>query len=434
MKLANRCKRLFSALLAAVLVLSALPTAAYAAEDSTICDHAYEAVVTAPTCTTDGYTTYVCDCGASYIADTVDALGHCYTVVTTKPTCTTDGNTIYVCDCGESYVGNVLAAVGHSYTAVTTKPSCTEEGKTVYTCHCGESYTELIPATGEHAYEAVTTKPTCVKDGYTVYTCDCGASYTELIPATGEHAYEAVTTAPTCVKDGYTVYTCDCGASYTKRIPANGVHAYEAAVTAPTCTADGYTTYVCDCGASYIADTVAAFGHVYTTAEADGCLVYTCLTCGHSYSEELTTKTVYKKVSPLGKTHFVVTLVSGGRYYALSHADNKLSAVQVAVSNSVITGEVSEDLIWTYEDSVLSYESEGETYYLYAQSAGRWLSRLSAPTLTVSTSQSTAVSLSSNRLKLDGYYLRYSNGAISLNRSGTTAYLFAETVIVDAPL
>ncbi len=38
--------------------------------------HSYEAVVTAPTCTEGGYTTYICECGESYVADEVDALGH----------------------------------------------------------------------------------------------------------------------------------------------------------------------------------------------------------------------------------------------------------------------------------------------------------------------------------------------------------------------
>ena len=38
--------------------------------------HNYTAVVTAPTCTEVGYTTYTCDCGSSYISDEVPALGH----------------------------------------------------------------------------------------------------------------------------------------------------------------------------------------------------------------------------------------------------------------------------------------------------------------------------------------------------------------------
>ncbi len=38
--------------------------------------HSYEKTVTAPTCTEDGYTTYVCSCGDEYTGDEVTALGH----------------------------------------------------------------------------------------------------------------------------------------------------------------------------------------------------------------------------------------------------------------------------------------------------------------------------------------------------------------------
>ncbi len=38
--------------------------------------HSYEAVVTAPTCTEAGFTTYTCSCGDSYVADETAALGH----------------------------------------------------------------------------------------------------------------------------------------------------------------------------------------------------------------------------------------------------------------------------------------------------------------------------------------------------------------------
>ncbi len=39
-------------------------------------EHSYEAVVTDPTCTEGGYTTYTCGCGDSYVADEVAAAGH----------------------------------------------------------------------------------------------------------------------------------------------------------------------------------------------------------------------------------------------------------------------------------------------------------------------------------------------------------------------
>ena len=42
-----------------------------------VCEHSYTSVVTAPTCTEAGFTTYTCTlCADTYIADTVAALGH----------------------------------------------------------------------------------------------------------------------------------------------------------------------------------------------------------------------------------------------------------------------------------------------------------------------------------------------------------------------
>ena len=46
--------------------------------NSTAHEHSYTAVVTPPTCTKKGYTTYTCSCGDSYIDDYVPATGHDY--------------------------------------------------------------------------------------------------------------------------------------------------------------------------------------------------------------------------------------------------------------------------------------------------------------------------------------------------------------------
>ena len=74
--------------------------------------HEYASVVTDPTCTADGYTTYTCSCGDTYTADTVTALGHSHEAVVTDPTCTEDGYTTYSCSaCGDSYTDSVTTAV-----------------------------------------------------------------------------------------------------------------------------------------------------------------------------------------------------------------------------------------------------------------------------------------------------------------------------------
>ncbi len=76
-------------------------------------DHVYESVVTAPTCTAKGYTTYTCDCGDSYVADYVAATGHSFSTAWEqndthhwhKAIC---GHTSEISDKGEHAFGNDL--------------------------------------------------------------------------------------------------------------------------------------------------------------------------------------------------------------------------------------------------------------------------------------------------------------------------------------
>ena len=71
-------------------------------------DHGYSPVVTAPTCTEQGYSTYTCDlCGESYVADYVDALGHSYS-----------GTACSLCGVehpqADNYSGKVISILGAS--------------------------------------------------------------------------------------------------------------------------------------------------------------------------------------------------------------------------------------------------------------------------------------------------------------------------------
>ena len=102
--------------------------------------HSYEATVTPPTCTADGYTTYVCSaCGDEYKSDIVPATGeHTYNdgIVTKTPTCTEDGEKIVACiSCGRTETV-VVPAKGHSVSEWTVegseaKGTCSECGETV---------------------------------------------------------------------------------------------------------------------------------------------------------------------------------------------------------------------------------------------------------------------------------------------------------------
>ena len=388
-----------------------------------VLSHDYETVTVEATCTEDGSVTHTCvTCGYAY-TEVLPAPGHSYETVTTDATCVANGSQVSTCAVCGAVESAVIPALGHSYETTVIDPTCTAAGYTTYTCACGDVVTEEIPALG-HSYESSYTAPTCTESGGTAYTCTvCGDAYTEAEAALG-HAYESRSAAPTCTASGYTTYTCTaCGDSYTADETAALGHSYAEVVTQPTCTDSGYTTYTCTtCADSYTGNETAASGHSYSCEESDGWLVYTCDVCGDSYSEK--TDLTYTKVSSLsGDNRYVITLFSGNTYYALSHAGNRISAVQITVSNNEITSEVTEDLIWTYESSKLSYQDGSTTYYLYAKSASGWWAWFTAPTLTLSTTSSSTVSFSSSKLKLGGYYLRYSSGNISLNRS---AYCFAE--------
>jgi hypothetical protein len=156
-------------------------------------EHSYDSVVTEPTCTEKGYTTYTCHCGDSYVGDNVDANGHDYDAVVTDPTCTEDGYTTHTCTvCGDSYTDNKTDATGHDYAETVTDPTCTKKGYTTHTCTiCGDSYTDNETDATGHDYAETVTDPTCTKKGYTTHTCTiCGDSYTDNETDATGHSYD----------------------------------------------------------------------------------------------------------------------------------------------------------------------------------------------------------------------------------------------------
>ena len=196
---------------------------AYLAEQGVGCDHEYEILVTPPTCTDIGFTTYMCSCGDVYRDDIVPPLGHSYvTYMIREATCTESGIRHSECSrCGTVLENIYIPATGHSYvTYMIREATCTEPGIMEHTCEdCGDTYPTYVYS--EHRYVLnVHVDATCEADGKNTYTCDrCGDSYDEIIP--GAHSYTAeITKIATEEEEGIITYTCSiCGHSYTDIIP-----------------------------------------------------------------------------------------------------------------------------------------------------------------------------------------------------------------------
>ena len=82
---------------------------------------------------------------------------HDHNAVVTAPTCTEKGYTTYTCTCGDTYVDDYVNETGHSHESVYHAPTNTENAYTVYTCHCGDTYTVVEEGTMLHFAINVTT-------------------------------------------------------------------------------------------------------------------------------------------------------------------------------------------------------------------------------------------------------------------------------------
>ncbi len=119
---------------------------------------------------------------------------HKYTAVVTAPTCTAKGFTTYTCACGDSYVADEVAALGHDYRAETTAATCTEPAGTTYTCsRCGDHYTEAaggfapitdveIIVTCPSKYNDKANEPTIIKETYFSKTTNCNRNANVQLP------------------------------------------------------------------------------------------------------------------------------------------------------------------------------------------------------------------------------------------------------------
>ncbi len=123
------------------------------------CEHANTKQIpaVAPSCTESGFTAGVyCEDCASYISghEKVTALGHSYTAVVTEPTATEKGFTTYTCTiCSDSYVGNYTDPTGEEYTVSFVVP----EGVDTVADMVGNNRGIILPEAGVPAGDYVYT-------------------------------------------------------------------------------------------------------------------------------------------------------------------------------------------------------------------------------------------------------------------------------------
>ena len=292
-------------------------------------NHDYVSVVTPPTCTEQGYTTYTCSrCDDSYVADYTDALNHTAgeTVIENEvpATCTADGSydeVVYCTTCNEelSRETKTVEKLGHdlgewTVTAPEVPVTCMTDGKAaIETCYCSrcDYYEtrggETISAPGHKNGEPV-------KENEVAATCTADGSYDEVVYCTvctqeisrdtktveklGHDLGGWTVTTPavpaTCTTDGKAaIETCHCSrCDYYETRGGETIaalnHNYKAVAVAPTCTAKGYTKHTCTrCGDSYTDSETAALGHKWNsgvvtvdpTTTSEGKKKFTCTLC-----------------------------------------------------------------------------------------------------------------------------------------------------------
>ena len=293
-------------------------------------EHSYTAVVTAPTCTEKGYTTYTCECNDSYTADEVAALGH--TFVDSK---CVRCETAYVAPAASSWSlvtelknGDLVLIGAPAYgKLLSAEKVATYYNKGVdYSIENfdnvtdAEIFTVTVNADGTYTFTSLTGDVIALADSYASlnvtgnhksWTLTDRGDGTFLIKNTGRnnflewyssknnwsthtagntaeyylsfyakvesaenhvHNHISEVHAATCDKAGYTSYTCACGDTYKVDGEAATGHNYEATVTAPTCTEKGYTTHTCSgCGDNYTDNEVEATGHTFVDGACSIC-------------------------------------------------------------------------------------------------------------------------------------------------------------------
>ena len=264
-------------------------------------EHSYESVVTDPTCTEAGYTTYTCACGDTYTDDEVAATGHSYKY----DICSACGEvdpayasvthrinfSIWETFDKETYADGAVVEYNNIFTFIYSKNSKVDGSSKSWDDFAGtlrfsfgtKTPTGKVPNKGAIQITA---------DGaYTIklwYVAGGDGRYFALLDAEGNVLSET-TKETTKNGQGYAELVIPAAGTYYLGTPNDNNYLFQIELVAhahtltdvegkaATCTEDGYTAHkVCACGYVEGKEVVAA-GHTWDDADAT---IKTCTVCG----------------------------------------------------------------------------------------------------------------------------------------------------------
>lgn len=266
-------------------------------------EHVYKKETTSPTCTSQGYTVYTCDCGHTYTGDYTDMTEHNYSQYYSSPLCSESGTYLfkYCKDCGyvESSSFDGTAIHPHEYELIPAEDAtCTEEGiltgfkckncghieQLVKTPRLGHIYNEAYYQYNNSMHYRVCQRSAC---GYKYYSRHRRKSGTYRIVR-----------QKTCTQNGEAKYICaDCNAEVTEVLPAGHSFNYSHSeiIKAATCTETGIEEIPCRNCDIKKQETIKPLGHAWddgiVVKQPDchnkGEIEYSCGRCGEKHSEIL---------------------------------------------------------------------------------------------------------------------------------------------------
>ena len=301
-----------------------------------------------PTCTESGWKEYDTCTRCDYSTyEKIEELGHTYISEVIKPTCTTEGYTKYICDrCNDTYIDSYTNPTGHNYNepsyiwsntynTVTAKriclydeshieeetvktaysiiknPSCNEKGIGLYTSNVFinkafkiQSYEIEIDALGHDLTSHEGKEATCLESGYKEYeTCSrCDYTTYEALDALGHNLTSHEGKEATCLESGYKEYeTCSrCDYTTYEAIEALGHDLTSHEGKEATCLESGYKEYETCSRCDYTTyEAIDALGHDLTNHEGKEA---TCLDSGYKAYEYCSRcdYTTYEELDALG--------------------------------------------------------------------------------------------------------------------------------------